>query len=101
MENLARPLRRFGYRLTDQAPSGATFSRHFRTWPIRLLAVLLFPIGLVFLVFKREETITMSFEPAAVGTKVVIAGEGPRKVRRQFAQLAGEPSQGAALGVQG
>src|SRR5262245_3730211 len=88
LQSLARPLLRFGYRITSQGSEGVTFYRSYRPWWIRLLALITFPIGLAFLFFKREETLTMSFERDGSGTRIVVTGDGPRKVRRAFAEIA-------------
>jgi hypothetical protein len=88
LESLARPLAGFGFRLTAQSSAGMTFQRRYMSWSTLILVVLFFPLGLALLFTRGEQTISMSFEPDGDGTRIVVAGEGPAKVRNAFAELA-------------
>jgi hypothetical protein len=78
-----------GYEMVERDPSGLiTFRRWVRpawTW---LLAVLFFPVGLIALLVKREERVTVVFaDRPSGGTLVTAFGRAPRAVRRAFALL--------------
>jgi hypothetical protein len=54
-----------------------------------LLTVVTFPIGLLWLLITREETITISLLPRDDGgTIVTAAGEGPAAVRESFVKMS-------------
>jgi hypothetical protein len=49
---------------------------------------LLFPIGLIFLVYKQEAQITATVSPtSANGSSLTVAGRGPKAVDQAFAQM--------------
>ena len=54
--------------------------------------MILFPgPGLLALLVKQDDRVTVDFEPdAGGGTRLVVSGRAPCRVRRAFAQL-GEP----------
>jgi hypothetical protein len=73
-----------GYSLTSQSDIGVTYSRRYRRWYIILLAVCLFPIGLLFLLATDEATITATVDndDASGATVLLINGWAPKNVRR-------------------
>jgi hypothetical protein len=72
-----------GYRLTSQSEVGVSFHRKYRHWGVILLAILLFPIGLLFLLITEDATITATVEPIdAAGSRLLVSGRGPKNVRR-------------------
>lgn len=83
------PLARWGYDLTTQSDVGVTFSRKYRRWYVILLAVCLFPIGLLFLLLSDTAVITATFDPdeETGGSVLIVNGSAPRKVAKAFATL--------------
>lgn len=78
LEKLGQPLARAGYKLAEQTPSGLTFKR-----------TPLFGGPLWLFRERPTATITMSFEEeAANSTRMIVAGEAPRRIARQFERLA-------------
>jgi hypothetical protein len=73
-----------GYTLTSQSEFAVTYHRRYRTWPTILVAILLFPIGLLFLLLTADATITATIEPddETGGSVLIINGRAPRNVRR-------------------
>jgi len=52
------------------------------------VAILLFPFGLIALVTRNEERITLDFDPLPRGrARIVAHGRAPRRVRQAFAEL--------------
>ena len=87
MEHVAPPLARHGYRLVERTPYRLAFSRDRRpVWTI-LVAVFLFPFGLLALLYKDSEQITIDLHPEGRSTLVSAAGIAPLDVRRAFATL--------------
>lgn len=93
LQTLAKPLARQGYSITDQGPDGITLVRRYRQWRIWVGVVALFPLGLLFLLISpRTATISMSFEAnEGTGSRIVIVGEAPKRVRQEFAEMADGP----------
>lgn len=79
-------LNHYGYHLTTQSIGGATFQRRYRPWWTIVLAIVLFPLGLLFLLHKRTIHVTFSFVEKAGKTVVSVAGEGERSLRDWFAE---------------
>jgi hypothetical protein len=79
----------WGYDLTSQSDVGVTFSRKYRKWWIIVLAVCLFPIGLLFLLVAETATITATIEPDddSGGSVLIINGTAPKKVVQGFGTL--------------
>ncbi len=78
LDKLGSALSKSGYELADQTPSTLTFRR---------TPAFAGPLGR--LLFRSEATITMTFEPLdGDETRMVVAGEAPRRIARQFEQLA-------------
>lgn len=91
LQTLTGQLAGWGYDLTSQSDVGVTYSRKYRRWYIILLAVCLFPIGLLFLLASDTATITATIEPddETGGSVLIINGTAPKKLCRGFAtQLA-------------
>ncbi len=84
---LTGPLGKYGYVLTTQSESGLTFARSYRPWWAWVLAVVIFPIGLLFLLSPETATITIVLEPNKSGTVVRVAGLGEPKVRQAFESM--------------
>jgi hypothetical protein len=85
---LSGPLASAGYILQTQSERVITFVRKFRPWFIWVGVVLLFPLGLLFLLYKETATITVVLEPIdGGGTRVRVNGKGEPDVRRAFEQM--------------
>jgi hypothetical protein len=78
------PLGRWGYEVRGQTENALTFTRTYRPWYVWLLAIILFPIGLLALLGKETATIAITLEPNENGTLVRITGQGPAEVERAF-----------------
>jgi len=87
MEHVAPPLARHGYLLVTRSPYRLVFVRERRpVWTI-LLAILLFPFGLLALLYKEREQISIDLHPQGSSTLVSASGVAPLDVRRAFAAL--------------
>jgi hypothetical protein len=65
-----------GYSLTASGPNGVCWEQsRTPTWAV-ILAVVLFPIGMLFLLTKDERSVTMQVVPAAQGCEVRVAIRG-------------------------
>ena len=81
------PMERWGYDLTQRWDGRLRFERETRPiWTI-LVAVLLFPFGLLALLYKDRERITIDLDEDEHGTHLVASGVAPLPVRRAFAEL--------------
>jgi hypothetical protein len=76
-----------GYTLTSQSDVGVSYRRKYWRWYAIALAVLLFPIGLLFLLVKEEATITATIATEGTGSVLLITGTAPRNVRDAFEVL--------------
>jgi hypothetical protein len=63
-----------GYRQTGQGHDVLTYTRSYFPWWTILLAIILFPIGLLALLLKAHAILTVSYEPEAEGSRVTVAG---------------------------
>jgi Domain of unknown function (DUF1707) len=87
MEHVAPPLARHGYALVDRSPYRLVFRRSRRpVWTI-LVAIVLFPFGLLALLYQDSEQITIDLQPQGSSTLVSASGVAPLDVRRAFAIL--------------
>jgi hypothetical protein len=87
MADVVPPLERFGYDLVQRFDNRLRFEREIRpAWTIAV-AVLMFPIGLVALVHKDRERITIDLTDNDRGCTVIASGVAPLPVRRAFAEL--------------
>lgn len=77
-----------GYQLTTQSEIGLTYLRRFRPWWIVFPVILLFPIGLLFLIYKQEAQITATVSPnEGSGSSLTVTGTGPKAIAEAFAQM--------------
>ena len=87
MQHVAPSLARHGYDLVTRSPYRLVFVRERRpVWTI-VVAIVLFPFGLLALLYKDSERITIDLHPDGNGTLVSATGIAPLDVRRAFAQL--------------
>jgi hypothetical protein len=76
-----------GYQLTSQTDVGLSYHRKYRPPWLIIPIVLLFPIGLLFLLVRYDATITATIAPEADGSLLVASGKGPKKVREAFENM--------------
>jgi hypothetical protein len=88
MADVAPPMERFGYDITQRWDGRLRFEREVRpVWTI-LLAVFLFPVGLIALLYKDRERVTIDLDEFDDGTtQLVASGVAPLPIRRAFADL--------------
>lgn len=80
-----------GYALDRHDDRALVFTRDVRpAWTI-LVAVLVFPLGLLALLYRRRSTATVAFVDVEGGTEVTVDGDAPLGIRRALALLRDEP----------
>jgi hypothetical protein len=87
LQFVAPPLQRHGYVLRERTPHRLVFDRSRRPVWTFAVAVLVFPVGLLALIYKEQTRITIDLQPAGGGTLVAASGMAPLAVRRAFAEL--------------
>ncbi|MGH2970098.1 MAG: hypothetical protein ACRDK0_13690, partial [Solirubrobacteraceae bacterium] len=87
LEHVAPPLHRYGYELVERMPDRLVFARSRRPIWTFVVAVVLFPFGLLALLYKDEERLAIDLLEDAGGTLVTARGTAPLAVRRAFATL--------------
>lgn len=65
------------YLLASDSSDVIVMQREYRSWVVILLAVLLFPVGLLLLLIKSTAVVTIAFTDHGSGSLVEIAGSGP------------------------
>jgi hypothetical protein len=85
--HIAPPLESWGYDLIQRWDDRLRFEREVRPAWTFLLAVMLFPFGLLALMHKDRERITIDLSETDRGTALVASGVAPLRVRRAFAEL--------------
>ena len=84
---VAPPLQRNGYELREHTPHRLVFVRSRRPiWTVAV-AVLVFPFGLLALLYTEESRVAIDLHPAGDGTLVSASGVAPLAVRQAFRQL--------------
>jgi len=87
MTHVAPPLAGGGYRLIERSPHRLVFAKSRRpVWTI-VVAIAVFPIGLLALLHQDEEHVVIDLQPAGRETLVSATGMAPLEVRRAFATL--------------
>jgi len=67
----------YGYRLDSQGSVGIVFANTYRPAWLALPCILLFPLGLLSLLYRKTADVTFNFVPAPTGgTTVHISGSG-------------------------
>lgn len=77
----------YNYKLTTQSEVGLTFHKRYTPWWLLFLILLLFPLGLLFLLVKSDATITATFTPDGGGTRLLVTGRAPKEVIRAFSEM--------------
>jgi Domain of unknown function (DUF1707) len=83
----APPLHGFGYDLIQREDDRLRFERDLRPWWTFLVAVVVFPFGLLALLHKDRDRVTIDLAEDERGTHLVASGVAPLPVRRAFAEL--------------
>jgi Domain of unknown function (DUF1707) len=80
-----------GYELVERSDTRLGFVYSYRPGWTYPLAVVLLPFSLLVLLHRVEEHVWIDIEPDPTrgGTRTIIRGSAPRRVRRAFAQLLG------------
>jgi hypothetical protein len=80
-----------GYELIDRSDTRLGFVCSYRPGWTYVAAVLLLPFSLLVLLHRVEERVVIEIEPdpGRGGTRTIIRGNAPQRVRRAFAQLLG------------
>jgi hypothetical protein len=88
LRTMAPALAKGGYELVGRQERRLEFDYSYRPGWVAI-PVILIPIPGVFaLMIKEHDRVTVDFEPApGGGTRLVVHGRAPRRVRRAFAQL--------------
>ena len=89
VRHIAPALHRQGYVLSDRSETRLAFVYSYRpgwTYPV---AVLLLPFSLLVLLHRVEDRVVVEFERdrRRGGTRMIVHGSAPQRVRRAFAQL--------------
>jgi hypothetical protein len=90
LDTIAPGLNGYGYELKRSSSQALEFERHRSRALARVVAVLLFPIGLLALLGgSGPERVVITFEPHGTGeTTMVVHGRATRRVRKAFAELS-------------
>lgn len=89
LAHVVPPLQRHGFRLVHHSPHHLHLRHELRpVWTIAV-AVLMFPIGLVALLHKVSDEVSIDLHESHDGTWVLASGLAPLAVRRAFADLEG------------
>lgn len=87
LASVAPTLGGHGYHLVDHGAAHLRFEwSHRPVWTI-LMAIFLFPIGLLALLYKRREGVAVDLVEERDGTRVTASGIAPLAIRRAFAKL--------------
>jgi hypothetical protein len=85
----ARALAHAGYELVHRGELRLEFHYSYRPGWVVVPVILLPPIGLLALLVKEHDRVVVDFDAApGGGTRMVVHGRAPRRVRRAFAELS-------------
>lgn len=99
LSTIGTGIARWNYNVASQTTNAIVFTRTYRRWPVWVLVVILFPIGLLFLFARSTAVITFSFVPRDDRTEVRVSGDAPRPLRRYFDELRATEIAPAARAV--
>ncbi len=89
LTTMAPALARAGYELVDREERRMWFDYAYRPGWVVVPVILMPFIGLLALLVKEHDRISVQFEDApGGGTRMVVHGRAPRRVRRAFAELS-------------
>jgi hypothetical protein len=87
LEYVVPPLHSYGYEVVQQTPEWIVFERRMRpAWTV-LIAVLVFPIGLLALLHTERERIAIELVPRGDETVIIATGSAPLRIRRAMLEL--------------
>jgi Domain of unknown function (DUF1707) len=91
LRHIAPALHAQGYELVDRTDTRLGFVYSYRPGWTYVVAVLLLPFSLLALLHRVEDRVVIELEPdrRRGGTRMIVRGNAPRRVRRAFAQLPG------------
>jgi Domain of unknown function (DUF1707) len=91
LRHIAPALHRQGYELVDRTDTKLGFEYSYRPGWTYAVAVLLPPIGFLALFHREQDRVVIELEPDRRhgGTRMIVRGNAPKRVRRAFAQLLG------------
>jgi hypothetical protein len=88
LRHIAPTLNRQRYELVERTPGSLVFSYRYRPGWVWVTVVCLPLFGLLALMYRVEERITIELEPGADGgSRMTIRGQAPRSVRRAFVEM--------------
>jgi Domain of unknown function (DUF1707) len=89
IRHIAPTLHRQRYELVDRTDTRLAFTYSYRPGWTYLVAIALPPVGWVALFHTAEERVVIELEPdrRRGGTRMIVSGNAPKRVRRAFAQL--------------
>jgi hypothetical protein len=88
MADVVPPMERSGYDITQRWDGRLRFERESRPAWTFVVAILVFPIGLIALLYKDRERVTIDLDEFDDGTtQLVASGVAPLPIRRAFADL--------------
>jgi hypothetical protein len=88
LTKLSGPLGDANYRIENQNATMISFARTYRPWAA--VAILLFWLvfPLLLLLIEQTDRVMVTLFESDTGTSIVVVGEGPGAMRRQFERLA-------------
>jgi Domain of unknown function (DUF1707) len=87
LDELVPPMNRYGYELVERTDDRMVFEMSWTPGWVILVCILAFPVGLLALLVRRTERVTIELRDGFRRTRLVAYGVGPLAVRRAFAQL--------------
>ena len=89
LRTMAPALARAGYELVNRDERRLTFDYSYRPGWVALPVIFLPFVGLLALTIKEHDRVVVDFDDApGGGTRMVVHGRAPRRVRRAFAELS-------------
>jgi DUF1707 SHOCT-like domain len=87
LEHVAPPMHAYGYELVERTPARLVFDRSRTPAWVVFPCVLLFPFGLLTLLIRTHERITVELIEREGETVFLASGVAPLSVRKAFAEL--------------
>jgi hypothetical protein len=88
---------RQGFKPAAQTDRAITYVGRYLTVPRFLLGLVVFPFGiLIWLFAKKDQGLTVTFEPTASGSLWTISGEAITRVRQMFLRSGFQPQKDKA-----
>jgi Domain of unknown function (DUF1707) len=87
LEDVAPPMLAYGFEITERTPDRVVFDYSRTPAWVALPCVLMFPVGLLALLIKTHDRVTVELADRGGETLLVAHGMAPLSVRRAFAEL--------------